>query len=200
MKGSIGYADKQKGVPLVCVRSMWNTVVNWHTTRRDKITSSYEKAANLLEQTKWKYSKEVENKLKELWDGTWDLYIDDEKFTGLMNELPSVSSVMSDDAPTTTNEAGGKQSHLGAAFELLPPDALTQVAVVLYHGAEKYSSWNWLRISRNDHIRHCLGHIFAYIAKGDIKDLQHAACRLLFSLETEPNLEQEKHYHTTTQR
>lgn len=107
-----------------------------------------------------------------------------------------VLSVMSDEAPTTTNASGGKQSHLGAAFELLPPDALTQVAVILEHGANKYSAWNWLRISRNDHIRHALGHIFAYISKGDIKDLQHAACRLLFALETQPNHEQEKHYHT----
>lgn len=188
------YRDKSR--PCVFVDKE-HGVISYDTT---KIFDLYE----FLKATKWKAVPEVIRYLQttKKYHPELLLYIDGEEYNPVTpkdettHSSTDVLSVMSDDAPTTTNESGGKQSALGAAFELLPPDALTQVSVILEHGAKKYSAWNWLRISRNDHIRHALGHIFAYISKGDIKDLQHAACRLLFALETQPNHEQEKPYHT----
>jgi Domain of unknown function (DUF5664) len=60
------------------------------------------------------------------------------------------------------------------------------LAQVLKDGADKYGPDNWRKIGRADHLNHCLAHIFAHLA-GDSGDehLTHAACRLLFAMETE---------------
>lgn len=88
------------------------------------------------------------------------------------------------DAPTTTNDKGGKQSHLSYRCDLLPPRATLAVAEVLDHGARKYGANNWHSIPVADHVNHAMVHLFAHLA-GDTQDdhLEHAACRLLMALE-----------------
>ncbi|UZV39981.1 hypothetical protein LPP2_g13 [Leptolyngbya phage LPP-2, strain SPI] len=171
-----------------------DTYNNQLTWNGDYKKGNADRVRKYLVSRSWVYSEEAVCRLRELWDGTWTLVIDGTVYSPnvsgvdkLIRDIPNTSdvlSVMSDEAPTTTNASGGKQSHLGAAFELLPPDALTQVAVILEHGAKKYGIDNWRLIPRHDHLRHALGHIFAYLRNKDTKDLQHAACRILFSLET----------------
>ncbi|XAI95289.1 hypothetical protein [Leptolyngbya phage Lsp-JY17] len=179
-----------------------DTYNNQLTWNGDYKQGNADKVRKYLVSKSWEYSEEAVCRLRELWDGTWTLVIDGTVYSPKVSDLDKrvrdflhpkaettyssvdVLSVMSDDAPTTTNASGGKQSHLGAAFELLPPDALTQVAVILEHGAKKYGIDNWRLIPRHDHLRHALGHIFAYLRNKDTKDLQHAACRILFALET----------------
>lgn len=93
------------------------------------------------------------------------------------------------DAPTETNEAGGKQSVVPYRCDLLPPLALLDVAKVLKGGADKYGSAplgqeNWRLIPVQSHVNHAMTHLLAHLA-GDQSDahLSHAACRLLFALE-----------------
>ena len=87
------------------------------------------------------------------------------------------------DAPTITNEQGGKQSHLNYRFDLIDPLTMFALARVCAYGAEKYSAWNWRRIDINSNLNHALTHIFAYLA-GDTSDdhLEHAFTRLMFAL------------------
>lgn len=88
------------------------------------------------------------------------------------------------DAPTVTNQNGGKQSSSPYRMDLLPPKALLEIAKVLKHGADKYGADNWRQIVVADHLNHALVHIHAFLA-GDSQDdhLEHAACRMLFALE-----------------
>jgi hypothetical protein len=89
------------------------------------------------------------------------------------------------DEPVTANELGGQQSLSAYRSDLLPPRALLAVARVLKQGADKYGDNNWRLICRADHLNHALTHVLAELA-GDAQDehLVHAACRLLFALET----------------
>jgi hypothetical protein len=87
-------------------------------------------------------------------------------------------------APLHTNKKGGVQSHLTQSFHLLPVDAVTAVAEVLFHGAKKYGQNNWRLIPVIDHLNHALYHVFLYIAGNRSENhLSHAACRLLMALE-----------------
>jgi hypothetical protein len=84
---------------------------------------------------------------------------------------------------TTTNEWGGVQHHTPARFDLLPPEAIAQMSLVLGQGAEKYGGENWRLISEQDHINHALQHLFSWLATGDLEDLTHALCRVAFCTE-----------------
>lgn len=87
-------------------------------------------------------------------------------------------------APLSTNLAGGKQSHLTRDYTLVPPDALAQVSRVLKSGLDKYGKDNWRLIDVNDHLNHCLNHIYLHLANNTQEDhLSHAATRLLMALE-----------------
>lgn len=90
------------------------------------------------------------------------------------------------DAPVVTNEAGAKQSALPYRCDLLPPRATLEVAQELKVGADKYGVDNWRGVPQADHINHAMTHLLAYLA-GDRQDkhLAHAACRVLFAMETE---------------
>lgn len=90
------------------------------------------------------------------------------------------------DQPTIVNAQGGKQSDSPYRSDLLPPAALLVIARVLKEGADKYGDDNWRAIPRKDHMNHALTHMLTHRA-GDQTDhhLAHAACRLLFALETE---------------
>jgi hypothetical protein len=83
------------------------------------------------------------------------------------------------------NERGGKQSALDTRCDLLPPDAILQVAAILKRGASSYGLDNWRKIDRRDHINHALTHIFKYLS-GDTSEthLANATCRMMFALET----------------
>lgn len=89
------------------------------------------------------------------------------------------------DAPMIVNEHGGKQSDSPYRTDLLPPRSLLAVAKILKHGATKYGEENWRLTTRKENLNHALTHVLAYLA-GDTQDehLEHAACRLLFALET----------------
>jgi hypothetical protein len=89
------------------------------------------------------------------------------------------------EAPTHTNEQGGAQSTIPVRCDLLPPLAILAVAATLSPAAVKYGEANWRKIPQKDHVNHALAHIFAHLS-GDTGDdhLNHAACRLLFAMET----------------
>lgn len=88
------------------------------------------------------------------------------------------------DAPTVTNEAGGKQSASLYRCDLLPPKATLAVAKVLAYGAQKYGDNNWKKIGVADHLNHAITHIFAELAGDGTDDhLEHAACRIVMALE-----------------
>lgn len=88
------------------------------------------------------------------------------------------------DAETVTNASGGKQSGSPYRCDLLPPLAALAVAKVLKSGADKYGAHNWHAIPTVDHLNHAMVHLFAALA-GDTQDdhIEHAACRMLMSLE-----------------
>lgn len=94
-----------------------------------------------------------------------------------------IEEVVSPDAPTATNEAGGKQSHIPVRFDLIDAKAMFAMAAVLHEGAEKYGENNWRLISVEDHLNHMIMHAYAYLA-GDTTDdhLSHALCRATFAL------------------
>jgi hypothetical protein len=88
------------------------------------------------------------------------------------------------DAPTVVNEKGGKQSLVKGRFDLLPPLALIEVAMVLEEGAKKYGMNNWKNIESSSHINHALAHLFLHLTnRSEEDDLGHAACRILMALE-----------------
>ncbi|PYE51558.1 hypothetical protein HUB98_05975 [Paenibacillus barcinonensis] len=86
------------------------------------------------------------------------------------------------DAPTVTNELGGKQSQVLYRFDLLNPAAMFEMTKVLKYGADKYGADNWMNIEVRDHINHMLIHAYAYLA-GDTSDehLSHIMCRAMFA-------------------
>lgn len=93
------------------------------------------------------------------------------------------------DAPTVENAEGARQSSTPYRFDLTPPLALAKIAMVQSHGADKYGEWNWMGIPTEDHLNHALAHIHAYVAgdvqEGDVVEhLGHAACRILYALDT----------------
>jgi hypothetical protein len=72
-------------------------------------------------------------------------------------------------------------------LDLLPTEALEEVAAVLQHGAAKYGEHNWrLGTSWRRLIAAALRHIFAWLRTEDtdpessLPHLAHAACSLLF--------------------
>lgn len=90
------------------------------------------------------------------------------------------------DAPTITNPDGGRQAYVPYRVDALPPKAVLAISKVVAHGLEKYGLDNWRHIPQRDHLNHALTHVFAHLAADRTDDhLTHAACRLLFALETE---------------
>lgn len=74
-------------------------------------------------------------------------------------------------------------------YDLIPPDALEEVAWVLALGGEKHGEHNWLRNPRwSLYLRPALGHIFAWAMRRGVdtesrhSHLAHAIACLLFLL------------------
>lgn len=90
-----------------------------------------------------------------------------------------------DDA--TLQKAGVKFDNGKVRYDLLPPEGVNAVAVILTLGAEKYSARNWeLGMDWSRPFGACLRHLFAWWG-GEDRDpdtgkshLWHAACNLFF--------------------
>ena len=85
---------------------------------------------------------------------------------------------------TVTNEHGGKQSHIAAAFDSIPPNALKLVAECFAFGRDKYGDTNWHKITVREHLAHSLNHVNEY-RRGDIGEMHlvNNAVRSLMALE-----------------
>lgn len=84
---------------------------------------------------------------------------------------------------TTTNKDGGKQSTILCRFDLIPAEALFDIAFILATGAEKYGEDNWKLIPLKEHVNHALQHLYAFLAGDESENhLANAACRMLFAL------------------
>ena len=84
---------------------------------------------------------------------------------------------------TVVNEKGGKQSYLGVRCDLLPELAILEISKVLHRAAEKYGEDNWKDITVDEHVNHCLTHLFMYLSGDTNEDhLSNAACRGLMAL------------------
>lgn len=88
--------------------------------------------------------------------------------------------------PVVENENGGKQSATPYGFHLLPTSAVFAAAEVAAYGAAKYGETfderNYTKIPTEEHINHCIQHLYAYLA-GDASDdhLGHAIVRAMFA-------------------
>ena len=101
---------------------------------------------------------------------------------------PQPNKVLSNDAPPSVNEQGGKQHHRPFRMQAIPPKAILEVGKVRYIGYNDlgYDDENYKLIAKEEHIGRALTHLFAYLAGDDSNDhLSHAACRILFALEIE---------------
>ena len=99
---------------------------------------------------------------------------------------PQPNKALSNDAPPSVNEHGGKQHHRPYRMQAIPPKAILEVGKVRYIGYNDlgYEDDNYKLISKEDHIGRALTHLFAYLAGDTSNDhLSHAACRVLFALE-----------------
>lgn len=100
------------------------------------------------------------------------------------------------DVDTVVNERGGKQARIDERFDLLPHLALHVIAGVVARGAKRHGEGNWHLIPTMDHINHAEAHLnkmHRHIAGED--HLAHAACRLLFALETDRETVKELEAH-----
>ena len=99
---------------------------------------------------------------------------------------PQPNKTLSNDAPPSVNEQGGKQHHRPYRMQAIPPKAILEVGKVRYIGYNDlgYEDDNYKLISREEHIGRALTHLFAYLSGDDSNNhLSHAACRILFALE-----------------
>lgn len=87
------------------------------------------------------------------------------------------------DGETVTNERGGKQSYISAAFDCIPPECLRLLAQCLGFGKKKYGRDNWKNIDQEDNIAHAMNHLNEY-RLGDRSEphLVNAMARVTFAL------------------
>ena len=101
---------------------------------------------------------------------------------------PQPNKALSNDAPPSVNEQGGKQHHRPYRMQAIPPKAILEVGKVRYIGYNDlgYEDDNYKLISREEHVGRALTHIFAWLAGDKSNDhLSHGCTRLLFALEME---------------
>lgn len=104
-----------------------------------------------------------------------------------MNESQSPKRAgLAPDTPVVANANGGYQSDTPYAFHQLPADAVFTAAETAKTGADKYGESfghrNYTKISVEEHINHCIQHLYAYLL-GDRSDnhLSHAIVRAMFA-------------------
>lgn len=97
---------------------------------------------------------------------------------------------MSPHEPVVENQCGGKQSDIPYGFHLLPIQSVFAAAQVAKYGADKYGETfterNYTKIPVEDHINHCIQHLYAHLA-GDKQDdhLGHAIVRAMFAYDVD---------------
>ena len=88
------------------------------------------------------------------------------------------------DGQTVTNEAGGKQSFLSAAFHCIPYLVLRLLAQCLGFGARKYGKENWKKIPIEEHTSHAMNHLNEWrIGDRSEPHLVNALARTSFALQ-----------------
>lgn len=94
------------------------------------------------------------------------------------------------DEPIVVNANGGKQSDTPYGFHLLPIQSVFAAAQVAKYGADKYGETftqrNYTKIPVEEHINHCIQHLYAHLA-GDKQDdhLGHAIVRAMFAFDVD---------------
>jgi len=80
-------------------------------------------------------------------------------------------------------------------MDLIPPEAIEELAKVLTYGANKYEAHNWMGVESHRYIAALMRHINAW-RKGEecdqesgLKHLSHALCNITFLLWKEINNE-----------
>lgn len=97
---------------------------------------------------------------------------------------------VSPDEPVVVNQSGGIQSDTPHGFHLLPVQAVFAAAKTAKYGADKYGETfedrNYTKIPAEEHINHCIQHLYAYLA-GDTQDdhLSHAIVRAMFAYDVD---------------
>jgi hypothetical protein len=95
----------------------------------------------------------------------------------------SIKPYTPQETTTVVNEQGGKQSHLDARFDYIPPVVLRLLAQCLGFGARKYGKDNWKNIPQWDHLNHAMNHINEWNrGNRDEPHLVNAMARLTFAL------------------
>ena len=87
-----------------------------------------------------------------------------------------------------TNKLGASQSELLADYTLVTYNMITTLAKVLQSGRhydKPGEGPSWLLIGTGDHLNHCIHHLYAYMADGEIEDLEHAFTRLAMAVHLE---------------
>lgn len=87
------------------------------------------------------------------------------------------------DGDTVTNDKGGKQAHISARFDCIPPECLQLLAQCLGFGAQKYGKENWRQIDLEDHLCHAMNHL-NLLRLGDRSEMHlvNALARITFAL------------------
>lgn len=84
---------------------------------------------------------------------------------------------------TVVNSKGGKQSHIEARFDCIPPECLRLLAQCLGYGKNRYGRDNWKNIDFEDNLCHAMNHLNEW-RRGDRTEphLVNAIARLNFAL------------------
>ena len=82
-----------------------------------------------------------------------------------------------------------KASRIAGWPTVLPPRAMERIIRVLTEGDQKYGRQNMLRLSvlanskHEGHLDHALAHILNFQKRGSLKELEHAAARMVMAIE-----------------
>ena len=99
--------------------------------------------------------------------------------------VKNVRELLGWESPMDTNHRGAPHGKVGAAFHLLPPEALRRAAKIMQQNLESHGRDTWRSLDRDDHINHLLAHIFDWMeGKNDEDHLAHALCRAMFLAST----------------
>lgn len=103
------------------------------------------------------------------------------------NAQDMIMSRLHDNDQIDTNEAGGKQSHLEYAFELIEPEFSKRMAHVLWTGMQKYGARNWQSIPHDVNIGRAIYHLTQALEGTDQSEdhYANAACRVMFAMLTD---------------
>jgi hypothetical protein len=123
--------------------------------------------------------------LDESMDSTWPQLL----ASGAVVPVPPAGAAVGAAHAKAGTDAGRKDDTGKPRMELLPPDALTEVAAVMTFGAAKYGDYNWNGLSASRLFGAALRHLWAWWG-GEDNDpetgrphLAHAACCALMVLE-----------------